>query len=79
MWSTKKEVLAEARTTQNEEPSHKQYNLPVATPLFPPNPGCSVSNTNAAASHDVIVIRSLDCFADVSVDGDTEKFFIDLV
>jgi hypothetical protein len=44
MWSIKKEVLAEARTTQNKQPSHKQYNHSVATPLFPPNPGCSVSD-----------------------------------
>jgi hypothetical protein len=44
MWSIKKEVLTEARTRGNKQSSHKQYNHSVATPLFPPNPGCSVSD-----------------------------------
>jgi hypothetical protein len=42
MWSIKKEILAKARI--NEEPSGTQYNQPVAAPLFPPNPECSVSD-----------------------------------
>jgi hypothetical protein len=47
-WSIKKEVLASARTTQNKQPSHTQYNQPIATPLFPPNPQCSVSDRNSS-------------------------------
>jgi hypothetical protein len=34
MWYIKKEVLAEARTTQNKQPSHTQYNHSVATPII---------------------------------------------
>jgi hypothetical protein len=34
MWPIKKEVLAEARTTQNKQPSHEQYNHSVATPII---------------------------------------------
>jgi hypothetical protein len=34
MWPIKKEVLASARTTQNEQSSHTQYNHSVATPHY---------------------------------------------
>jgi hypothetical protein len=34
MWPIKKEGLAPARTTQNKQPSHKQYNHSVATPII---------------------------------------------
>jgi hypothetical protein len=49
MWSIKKEVLAEARTTQSKHlDTSNTINL-FQTPLFPPNPECSVSDIKRSA------------------------------
>jgi hypothetical protein len=65
MWSIKKEVLAKAKSTRKKQSSHERSNLytsntitPLQPPLFPPNLGCSVSDTTNVDNLSSVRIRT---------------------